>query len=155
MDGPRSMPNDGRQIEYYIYIPMYHIINSIVMKHPENTNLRKGKLHASCAGVDGGRKMTTNRTKNFWGWWIHSKTGFWWCLYNLTNSIKITNCLWYINYAFLGLLKTQAGIQSQQLKPWAAVECWICAFLTVGWKRWHQSMSIRRTQKSVLQFPPG
>lgn len=59
------MPNDGRQIEYYIYIPMYHIINSIAMKHPENTNLRKGKLRASCAGVDGGRKMTTNRTKNF------------------------------------------------------------------------------------------
>lgn len=55
------MPNDGGQIEYYIYIPMYHIINSTVMKHPENTNLRKGELRVSCAGVEGGRKMTTNR----------------------------------------------------------------------------------------------
>lgn len=65
MDGPRSMPNDERQIEYYIYIPMYHIINSIVMKHPENTNLQKGKLRVSCAGVVGGWKMTTNRHQEF------------------------------------------------------------------------------------------
>lgn len=65
MDGPRSMPKDGRQIEYYIYIHMYHIINSTVMKHPENTNLQKGKLRVSRAGVDGGWKMTTNRHQEF------------------------------------------------------------------------------------------
>lgn len=58
------MANDGRQIDY-IYIRTYHIINSIVMKHPENTNLQKGKPRVSCAGVDGGWKITTNRHQEF------------------------------------------------------------------------------------------
>lgn len=33
--------------------------------------------------------------------------------------------------------------------------CVAFTFLTLEWKRLHQPISIRRTQKSALQFPPG
>lgn len=33
--------------------------------------------------------------------------------------------------------------------------CVALTFLTLGWKRLHQPISIGRTQKSALQFPPG